>query len=380
MGKILFVTDTWGIGGREITIKKLMENLSPEWERWLLWLVKTKPQKGEMLPFPKNSQVIIMKWTYLPGLFLRLVRFFQKNEFDLVSAHSSPLNNLFLCIWGAAKLTYPAMPIVATNHGSRSSSRREYPLLHLKKYVLRKKLDFMVTVSKALEQFMKRRWGIPQDKITTIYNPIIDERLLRMADEVPPEFKDFPDRIKILKVARLGTKSKDFRTLLTAFAIFRERYKDALLFIIGEGGGRDKIARWVEELGLKESVFLLGSRLNPYPYMKYADIFVLSSFYEGLGMVIVEAMALGCPVVATDCPVGPRELIGDNENGILVPMKDPERMAEAMIRIIEDEELRRRIVENGKRKAQEFSISTSVRKMEELFKELLERKRSNWDG
>ncbi|MGC8843439.1 MAG: glycosyltransferase, partial [bacterium] len=98
---------------------------------------------------------------------------------------------------------------------------------------------------------------------------------------------------------------------------------------------------------------------------------------EAMGRTIVEAMALGCPVVAFDCPVGPRELIGENENGLLVPMGNPSAMAEAMHRLLEDGKLRKRIVENGLKKAKEFLLSTNIRKREELFKELIGRRFQN---
>jgi glycosyltransferase involved in cell wall biosynthesis len=92
---------------------------------------------------------------------------------------------------------------------------------------------------------------------------------------------------------------------------------------------------------------------------------------EALGRTMVEAMALGCPVVAGDCPFGPRELIGDNENGILVPMGNPSAMAEAMKKVLDDEELRNKIIKNGLKKAEEFRLPLSIRKRENLFNELL---------
>ncbi|MGB9877626.1 MAG: glycosyltransferase, partial [bacterium] len=182
-------------------------------------------------------------------------------------------------------------------------------------------------------------------------------------------YKACPQSVKIVTVARLDLKNKDFKTLLDAFALLKGKYPESKLFIVGGGGEREKriITDWMAELSLEGSVFLLGHRPNPFPYVRYADVFVLSSFSEGLGRVIVEAMALGCPVVATNCPFGPRELIGNNENGIIVPVKDPKAMAEGIGKILEDKNLRQRIIENGLRKASEFFVSLSVRKYEKLF-------------
>jgi glycosyltransferase involved in cell wall biosynthesis len=242
------------------------------------------------------------------------------------------------------------------------------------KYILSKKADFIVAVSHDLKKFMEKVWKVPKWKLTTIHSPILGEEMFRNALKEPEEYKALPPKsIKIVAVARLSPKEKDFQTLLRAFSLLKEKYKNAKLFLVGGGDKKDvaQIIQWIEGLSLRDSVFYLGHRANPYPYIKYADISVLSSFSEGFPRVVAESMALGCPVVATDCPFGPRELIGENENGILVPMKDYIKMAEGMIRILEDDELRKRIIENAKRKAEEFRISTSVQKFEELLIKLL---------
>jgi glycosyltransferase involved in cell wall biosynthesis len=208
----------------------------------------------------------------------------------------------------------------------------------------------------------------------TIYNPIVDDAMFENLFE-PPEYKACPDCLKILSVGRLDLDTKDFFTLLKAFSLFHKNAEDSKLFIIGEGPDRERIRKEIQRLKLEDSVLLLGARLNPYPYIKYADIFVHSSFVEALGRTMVEAMALGCPVVAGDCPFGPRELIGDNENGILVPMGNSSAMAEAMKKVLLDEELRNKIMKNGLKKPEEFRLSLSIRKRERLFNELLQGRR-----
>lgn len=256
------------------------------------------------------------------------------------------------------------------NHDTLEFPVDELITYPLRKYILKRKIDCLVMISKGLEKIAETRWGIPWEKLITIYNPIVGEEIFENYPE-PEEYKAFPGVPKIVAVSRLDLDTKDFPTLLRAFALFKKRYERAKLFIIGDGPDKEKIQKFASELGLEDSVELLGFRANPYPYIKYADVLVHFSLVEALGRTIVEAMALGCPVVATDCPVGPRELIDNNENGILVPMKNPEKMAEAMIRIIEDKELRGRLVKNGEKIAQRFSALTAVRKREELFRDLV---------
>ncbi|MCZ6872143.1 MAG: glycosyltransferase, partial [bacterium] len=132
----------------------------------------------------------------------------------------------------------------------------------------------------------------------------------------------------LLAVGRLA-KQKDFGTLLRAFARLR-RSQPARLLILGEGPERPALETLVRELGLEQDVRLPGFVDNPYAYMARASAFVLSSLWEGLPTVLVEALFCGAPVVATDCPSGPREILRGGELGGLVPMRDPVALADSM--------------------------------------------------
>jgi glycosyltransferase involved in cell wall biosynthesis len=380
--KVLFVIDAWGIGGRQKSVKSLIENLSDEWESEILllrgvWLAKLDKRRSKF-PFPKNAKVSKIEESSVPSFILSLVKFLRKSSPHIISTHIMPTVSLLPMIWLAKKIVGLPAPIIATVHGSNldysKKSFKEFLSLPIRKYVIRKGVNHFVAISKDLQSLIEEKLKVPREKVSTIYNPIVGEEMFESAKEEPPEYKEFSVNIKVVAVSRLSI-DKDFLTLLRAFSLFREKYNSAKLFIVGEGPDREQIIKWINKLKLGDSVLLLGARINPYPYIKYADIFAFTSLREGLGRTIVEAMALGCPVVATDCPTGPRELIGNNENGILVPIRDPNAMAKGMMRILEDEELRNRIIENGKRKAEEFRISTSVQKREELFRKLLMRSR-----
>ncbi|MBK1733239.1 hypothetical protein CKO41_15925 [Thiococcus pfennigii] len=117
--------------------------------------------------------------------------------------------------------------------------------------------------------------------------------------------------------------------LLETFARLR-RTRPARLMILGDGPERPALEAQARRLGIDADVALIGFVSDPLPYMAQADLFVLSSRYEGLGNVLVEAMAVGCPVVSTDCPSGPREILEDGHHGPLVPVENAEMLAEAM--------------------------------------------------
>jgi glycosyltransferase involved in cell wall biosynthesis len=129
-------------------------------------------------------------------------------------------------------------------------------------------------------------------------------------------------------IGRLAPK-KDFPTLLRAFAEIRGKYR-ARLMILGEGPARGELEALVRELDLEADVALPGFVENPYAYLARANLFVLSSRWEGLPTVLIEAMFCGVPVVATDCPSGPREILGGGRYGTLVPVGDMDALTHAM--------------------------------------------------
>jgi glycosyltransferase involved in cell wall biosynthesis len=122
---------------------------------------------------------------------------------------------------------------------------------------------------------------------------------------------------------------KDYPTLINAFSILR-RTKKARLVILGEGNERSQLESMIRELGVTEDTRLLGFRENPYTYMARAAVFVLSSVSEGLATVVIEALACGIPVVSTNCRYGPAEILENGKYGRLVPVGNPDALAEAI--------------------------------------------------
>lgn len=195
----------------------------------------------------------------------------------------------------AIRLTYPvAHRIIAVSHGVKESLRRN---------------------------------GVRPERVEVIYNPVIGSEL----DSSPrhrPSSLPVDQGPVILGMGRLAPQ-KNFPLLLRAFAAVRSR-RPAKLMILGEGPERAALEALAEELGVAEDVMLPGFVANPYDFLAHADLFVLSSDYEGLPTVLIEALALGAPVVSTDCPSGPHEILNGGEFGRLVPPRDAEALAEAI--------------------------------------------------
>jgi glycosyltransferase involved in cell wall biosynthesis len=168
-------------------------------------------------------------------------------------------------------------------------------------------------------------------KVAVIPTPVVSEEVLAASEEevVHPWFVDH-DKPLIVAAARLE-RHKGFSLLTRALARVRERV-DARLVILGQGSLRDEIQRECEVLGVADHVDLLGFKHNPFPYMRRADTFVLASEFEGLPNVLVQAMAFGVPIVSTDCPSGPAEILCDGKYGELVPVGDVNALAAALAR------------------------------------------------
>lgn len=189
--------------------------------------------------------------------------------------------------------------------------------------------DSAVAVGHGVAEDLVRRAGIAEDRITTIYNPIItpDVDVLARAEPPHPWLRE-ADRPVILAAGRLVAQ-KDFPTLIRAFERLRRR-RPARLIILGSGPKHAGLQAQIARLGLADDVHLPGYVDNPFVWMARASVFVLSSAWEGLPGVLIEAMACGCPVVSTDCRSGPREILGHGAYGPLVPVGNDRTLSDAM--------------------------------------------------
>lgn len=189
--------------------------------------------------------------------------------------------------------------------------------------------DAVLMPSAGAAEDFARLSGLPRERIRVVPSPVVSERLFELA-AAPVDHPWLADKRApvILGVGELCAR-KDFETLIRAFARLR-RHREAKLIILGRGKRRDRLLQLAQALGVAGDVDLPGFDANPYRYMARADVFALTSRWEGLGLVLVEALALGTPVVATDCPNGPAEVLERGRYGALVPVGDDEALAKAL--------------------------------------------------
>ncbi len=191
-------------------------------------------------------------------------------------------------------------------------------------------VDHIVAVSRGVAEDTRCVTGLAPERISVVHNPVVTPELFELGEaSVTYPWLDEPTCPVIMGAGRL-TRQKDFTTLIRAFALVRAE-RPCRLVILGDGALRTSLTQLAESLGVASDLDLPGFQANPYTFMTRANLFVLSSAWEGSPNVLTEALALGTPVVSTDCPSGPDEILAGGRYGRLVPIGDAGAMAEAML-------------------------------------------------
>ena len=209
----------------------------------------------------------------------------------------------------------------------------------------------IIAVSRGVKEDLCSLGRFRDNQVEVIYNPTATGvSFQREAQPVQEQLWGRSFKYHILSVGTL-TKQKDYETLIRAFLLIPEDL-NAKLVIVGEGPLRGELKSLIEQLGLNDRVVLPGFAMDPYPWFRSADLFVLSSRWEGFGNVIVEALECGVPVVSTDCLSGPAEILENGRYGRLVPVQDIEALADAIINSLTEPHDREILM----RRAQDFSV------------------------
>lgn len=237
--------------------------------------------------------------------------------------------------------------------------------------------DHIVAVSEGVAERWKAKFRISGDRLTTICNPVVSPDIDALANAVPDHPWMMDAAIPVVLACGRLARQKDYPTLLRAFGELRRR-RACRLVVIGPdlrgGSASEKLVRQIRQLDLQDAVDFIGWKDNPYAYMARASVFVLSSRYEGLPTVLIEALACGTRVVSTDCPSGPDEILENGRYGTLVPVGDAGALANALedalaVPSTNREEARASVTER-------FGLENIVRRYEELMESVRERDRT----
>ncbi|MFB6286746.1 MAG: glycosyltransferase [Candidatus Bipolaricaulia bacterium] len=328
----LFWTGLWG-GGAERVMLTLAEEFLERGVETDIVLTTTEGELADEVP--SGAQVVDLEasriLTSLPGL----IRYLRRRRPPVLLSAMRTTN--CIALWARA-LSGVSTRIVVSEHNvlSASTSQSEWKnrvLFSLMRFTY-PSADRTVAVSEGVAEDLCQSIGLRREAITTVHNPILDPGLVEQAREHVdhPWFSAGSDSV-VLGVGEL-CEQKDFSTLLRAFARVGER-RPAYLAILGEGDKRPALEREARRLGISDRLWMPGFTSNPLKYMAQASVFVLSSKWEGLPTVLIEAMATGTPVVSTNCRSGPAEILKDGEYGRLVPVGDPSALAVAIEEALE---------------------------------------------
>lgn len=315
-------------------------------------LAQAPADVGALLLHAAWSRRPLITLPYLPAL----ARYLRRRRPAALLAAKTPAN--LAAVWAARFADGQTRIVISerTHLPSELASRRGWRFLLP---VIRRnywRADAQTAISNGVAEALAQCSGVPMQKIATIYNGVVDAKSLKHSareDTGHPWFQPNSPPV-ILSAGRL-VPQKDQATLLRAFARIRAT-RPARLVVLGEGELRPQLEALAQDLGIDADLALPGFVQNPLAYMARAAVFALSSAWEGLGNVIIQALAAGCPVVSTDCASGPAEILKGGAYGRLVPVGDDEALAKAIVATLDEPPSPERLRERAER----FSIDQST--------------------
>jgi glycosyltransferase involved in cell wall biosynthesis len=282
---------------------------------------------------PKGSAVAPLPSRHVETSLPSLVRYLRRYRPRALLTDKDSVNRLAIIARATARVDTRLVVRLGTTVSVNLRDKRWLPatLQAMSIRWLYRFADACVVPSHGAAQDLATLMRTDVDGIHVLPNPVVDHALDEAAAMTPDEpWLDESRERPVIVAAGSLTERKDYATLLRAFARVR-RHRECRLIIIGRGRCRPSLEAQAAQLGIADDVRFTGFLENPYPLIRSADVFAHSSRWEGLGIVLIEALALGTPVVATDCPSGPREILAGGGLGRLVAVGDDAAMAEAIL-------------------------------------------------
>jgi len=361
--RIAFFLDALHGGGAEKVVVNMLQGLSKK--DFILDLVLAKLEGPYLDMVPKEVNIVDLGTGRAIKSIFPLANYLRQNQPWALIANMGHVNVVAAMAKALSKISTRLVLIEHNNISAHPNTLLRAKLIKPLAQWLYPRADVVGGVSVGVARDIEYQYGLAQGSAKVINNPVIDEELFLKAKATPehPWFQNSEIPV-FLAVGRL-TEQKDFPNLLQAFALLREK-RTARLIILGEGEDRAKLEAEINRLEIVEDVLMPGFVANPYAYMSHASALVLSSREEGLPTVLIEAMGCGCPVVATNCPSGPDEILDGGRYGTLVPVANSPALSEAMLQVLDSRISQEVLIE----RARYFSTDKVVAKFLELLHSL----------
>ncbi len=377
--KLLFLLPTFTFGGAERTSLNLLKGMDKNRFRIHLATSRNIYQYFERIEIEK---FIAIEDLGLDAWFKSLKRFLsdvlkvasllKTEKPDLAFGMMHYPSSLLVF---AKKLYNLKVKIIVSPRGPSTEYLRHFEHKFLRKVYLKwifgffcRYADGIVISSAGMKKECIRDYHAIPDRVEVIPNSIdMNDIKIKAEEEID---LDMPAEFKYIATSGRLEREKNIPILLKAFSELRREEKIKLL-VIGDGSERKKLERLSHELDIREDVIFVGYQNNPYKFIRRSDIFVHTCLFEGFANVIIEAMACKVPVVAVNCPYGPRDIIKHEENGFLVPMDDEKALIDVLLILADNKELRDFIAKRGFERAMDFSVKKMVDGYQSFFYKII---------
>ena len=366
--RVLFFVYQMGAGGAARTLLNIINNLDRNrYQPILVTLNYDGSYESEL-----KDDVIFRKVNTqrLSRSVFKLRRIIREEDVDIVFSTIPRVNTIAIL---ATRLSFTKAKIVVREASNLDGGIIERIKLRAFGFIY-KLSDQVISLSEGVKKNLVERYKLNQDDIKVIYNPIdlknIREKI--KANQLKPEYQAFfkPDRKNLINVGRLVSQ-KDQATLIKSFAKVNQKI-DSRLIILGEGPLEAELKNLAKVLSVSDYVHFVGFQDNPYSFLEAADVFVLTSTYEGFGHVLAEALATGTPVVSTNCKSGPSEVLENGEYGRLAEVGNIDDIAENILTTLNlSSHALNDIIDKGYQRAQFFNAEDIVKQYQSTFEKML---------
>ncbi|MFB2890260.1 glycosyltransferase [Aeromonas veronii] len=368
--KVLFIMETLGGGGAEKVLIETLKRL--DFSKYAITLLLLRREGVYLSQVPQNVTVKFLLPTEPSEWFQRKILFSIKKRwwnfvvntkwlasvifserYDVGVAFLEGNSSLLLSHLNAIarKIAWIHIDLICHQILPRKVERKVY-----------KEIDEIVCVSKGAQHALLKLYPEVKSYTHVVYNPVdIDGIMQKSHEPITSE-----EKIKVIAIGRLCNAQKGFDILLSAHKINIDAGANYHLTILGEGDDRAGLELFIKNNNIGNSTSLLGFKENPYPFLAASDLFVMSSYYEGYPVVLVEAMALGKAIVSTDC-TGPNEALDGGKYGVLVPVGDEHALALAIRQMVENKKMLSTYSSLSKERAKIFNLRESMRQIEQLL-------------
>jgi glycosyltransferase involved in cell wall biosynthesis len=378
--RILHLIKGLGIGGAEILLFNLIKGLGDEaYEHHVYCFGNDGPLRERLsslgasihLGKQRASAKDPLRFVLTLSLLVKdLLSFIKINNIKIIQSHLLPANELAIVVGKLA-----GIPVFPTVHSPKTFvDERSWldPRVHMIKALDKIAYRFaerVLVVSEEIREVVQCIYRISNSKISLLRNGIVFDDGFIPKVYFEKEFPHSDGKLKIIAVGRLAP-SKSFDTLIRSIPIVIEKgLKNLLVLIVGRGEERQNLEQLIEDLGIGNSVHLLGLRHDVIDLLTASDLFVMPSRYEGLSMAMIEAMACGLPIIASDIR-GLKDYITDGENGLLFSVDNHVSLSASILKLGSNDKLRARL-SNGARQSFErkYDMRKNIKPLEVMFKE-----------